>query len=286
MAPAAKCARHGAGREANKVRGADGDGGAFGGQGARWKIRLAEKREAGDCAPASRPETHLTKKGKVVSSRAAAGNEKQPQIAELLRVSTGLLSYHLRTNEEFRAAYNEGRRKGGFALYQPRGGAADNGDGTKLARPDFDDLTEEVLHLIKTTKGGISISDLEAETGADTLKVSSSIRTLTRHALVTNEGSKFVEIPGSDPPVPARQTNTPPRKSGSTKKSARSNGIAHGADADLAAVDYSALAGVAKAMERARVELLYTRAHGEASPKFDDVIEGLEQQLVKAVASV
>jgi len=39
-------------------------------------------------------------------------------------------------------------------------------------------------------------------------------------------------------------------------------------------------------MEKARVELLYMRAHGEPSLKFGETIDGLEKQLVKAVASV
>lgn len=230
-------------------------------------------------------------------SRAAAENERQPGVASALGANSGVISYYLRKDEAFRTAYNQGRKKGGFALYQPRGAEASNGGSAATRpKPQLDASAESAFFYIDNAANGISFGDLCLDMKAVDDEVTRALSILTDNKMIesrpTPAGTKYFAVAGDDleqpRPTPARRTNTPPRKSQATKQRSENGSPQSAGDgaAPVTADLFLETARVARVLEQARVELLYTRAHGEASPKFFDVVEGIERELVKAVASV
>lgn len=207
---------------------------------------------------------------------------KRAAMAEGLGLRLGTYDMRRAKDRDFRAALERGLAK------------ARNGNG-RAEQPKLSEFEQEVLETLEANDG-MRVDELVDATQQTRIEVSNAIRALGRHELIRADGDKYFANGPADPlPQPAlarRSANKPPRKYKARQQKAggrRARTDAHDPQAGMPALPATngghSPADSARLLEQARVELLYQRAHGEASPKFDEVVEGIEQQLVKAVAA-
>lgn len=164
-------------------------------------------------------------------------------------------------NADFKAAVDRGR------------GNAQNGNG---AVPKLTPAVQEIYDELNE-RSPITVDALIELTGQTRADVSSALRQLDKNNLTRQEGDSFFKLTNHS--IPKAKANAPGHR-----KTPKANGA--GAPQPTARVSPNGL--TAKALESARVELLYQRVHGEPSPKSGEVIENLETELetlVRAAAA-
>jgi len=136
--------------------------------------------------------------------RAAGAHKRTADVMAALNTNSATLSKNLRTDAEFLAAYNRGRERGGFKLYELKEGAG-NGNGAKPLK--LDPVSQEIYATLEG-QTGYSIQELVEISGKSNLDVSNAIRSLSRQELSRSDGNLYFKV--ALPDGRASDTDTPP----------------------------------------------------------------------------
>jgi hypothetical protein len=211
----------------------------------------------------------------------AAQGLKRVKIAEGLGLKVTTYDSRRIQDPEFRAALDRGAAR-----------ASSNGAGKidRSAVAALDQDSREVLNAIETAgNAGISAGDIEIYCEMTGPRVGRALQVLQPAGLVYLRGARFHAgaWPNGSEAKAASSRRTPKAKANEDAgRDARAPQAAIQPASVVSGNTFSNLNGhteTARALEGARVELLYQRVHGEASPKAADVIERIETELTSLV---
>jgi hypothetical protein len=207
-----------------------------------------------------------------------AAKHSLSQIGVEMGYSTGWASYQSAKYPDFLAAVNRGRQAGGMEPFVPKSAGGSGlrqkaaGNGTGFDREQLDLNSRKVLAELEDYDG-IALGELEiALRPLPESDVERSLTVLVRNGLAKKKGAKFFALKNSSR---QRKGQRPARKAPQVSDAEIDLSRDRASTTAAGSLNGHAAAGVVTVMEKARVELLYQRVHGEASLHAPEIIESL-----------